>query len=219
MTELFNLLFNYINNYLGAGGLFIIFSSILILGCAFAAVVLRFFEVSRAVLRVSFFLFEAGICFAEWALAVLCKHTQKFVLLQIAVCILLLIPIVCTKKRVAKVNIKQKEFVKFIDQKISEENENVLKKQTRVKDFCAKMQLNAISNGEKVKQSTIDFTHVKNVIARLSYIPLSSDDKRKVEELEKSVLDLENGDETPLTKSKINDGLGTLLKIMSKYGV
>ena len=219
MTELFNLLFDCVNKFLGAGGMFVIFSAILVLGCAFFAVMLRFFEVNRAVLRASFFLFEGGICFAEWALAVLCKHTQKFVLLQIALCIFLLIPIICTKKRVVRTSVKQKELIKLIDQKISEEDVGALKKQTRVKDFCAKMQLNAISNSEKDKKNTIDFTHVKSVIERLKYIPISLDEKKQVEELEKSVIELENGDGTPLTKSNINDGLGRLLKIMAKYGV
>ncbi len=65
----------------------------------------------------------------------------------------------------------------------------------------------------------IDFTHVKNVIDRLDYFNLAPSDKRVVNELSANLRLAENGEFTPDIKGKINDGLGLLLKIMSKYGV
>ena len=132
MTELFNFFFDDINFYLGAGGIFLIFSAVLILGCVLCTVFLHFFEVNRVAVRLSFLVYETGVCFAEWAISVLCKHNQRFVLLQIALGILLLIPIICIKKR-KKVSHSQKELIEFIDQKIYEEKsiefQNALKKQ------------------------------------------------------------------------------------------
>ncbi len=80
------------------------------------------------------------------------------------------------------------------------------------------------SHAEVVKETVkpeeeIDFTHVKNVIERLNYYDLGASDKRVVSELTYNVSLAERGEYTPDLKSKINDGLGSLLKIMSKYGV
>lgn len=68
-------------------------------------------------------------------------------------------------------------------------------------------------------ETEIDFTHVKNVIERLNYYNLGPTDKRTVNDLANNVSQAENGEFTPELKEKINDGLGALLKIMSKYGV
>lgn len=65
----------------------------------------------------------------------------------------------------------------------------------------------------------IDFTHVKNVAERLNYYNLSPTDKRTVTELLNSVAQAENGEFTQELRSKINDYLGMLLKLMSKYNV
>ncbi len=73
--------------------------------------------------------------------------------------------------------------------------------------------------GQTAKNSDVDFTHVKNVVERLNYFNLSPSDKRVVGELKNNVALAEQGEFTPELKSKINDGLGFLLKIMSKYKV
>jgi hypothetical protein len=69
------------------------------------------------------------------------------------------------------------------------------------------------------KFGDLDFTHVKNILARLEYYSLSSQEKRQVEQLKSYVLDAERGQDDPNLKGKINDGLGALLKIMAKHGV
>lgn len=65
----------------------------------------------------------------------------------------------------------------------------------------------------------LDFSHVKNVLKRLDYFTLSPTDKRQVRELETLMFKAENGEKTDEIKRELNDGLGALLKIMSKYGV
>ena len=61
-----------------------------------------------------------------------------------------------------------------------------------------------------------DFTHVKNVLERLWEYPLSAGDKKQLKDLENAIILIENGNEP---NYELNDELGALLKIMSKYGV
>ena len=68
-------------------------------------------------------------------------------------------------------------------------------------------------------QLGLDFTHVKNVLKRLDYYSLNPTDKRQVRELETLMFKAENGEQNAEIKCELNDGLGALLKIMSKYGV
>ena len=64
----------------------------------------------------------------------------------------------------------------------------------------------------------LDFSHVKNVIARLDYFGLSQSDRRQIHDLEAGLAEAERGENTPEVRDRINDGLSSLLKIMSKYG-
>ena len=62
-----------------------------------------------------------------------------------------------------------------------------------------------------------DFSHVRNVIERLSYFPLSAPDRRQINELEALLVSAErDGDGS--AKDKLNEKLSSLLKIMAKYG-
>jgi hypothetical protein len=53
----------------------------------------------------------------------------------------------------------------------------------------------------------------------LDYYGLNQSDKRQVKELETAIFEAENYQMTNELKCRINDGLGALLKIMSKYGI
>lgn len=70
-----------------------------------------------------------------------------------------------------------------------------------------------------VKDYGVDFEHVKKVIDKLQYYGLSPSDKKQVQDLTFALNDAERQGFSPLVKSKINEGLGALLKIMSKHGV
>lgn len=71
---------------------------------------------------------------------------------------------------------------------------------------------------EKKTDNDLDFTHVRNVISRLNYFGLSQADRRQVHDLEAWLLEAERGYDGKEVKEKINDGLSSLLRIMSKYG-
>ena len=67
------------------------------------------------------------------------------------------------------------------------------------------------------KNPALDVSHVKNVIERLSYFPLSVSERKQINELSSLILVAErNGDDE--TKEKLNEKLSFLLKIMAKYG-
>ncbi len=116
-----------------------------------------------------------------------------------------------------------KELVRQIDREISSQGvestaisvENVKPKQA---DKVTKIALSQKIE-EKPKKNELDFSHVKNILERLDYYSLSTGDKKTVNDLENSLTLAEKGDCTSENKTRINDGLGALLKIMSKYGV
>lgn len=64
----------------------------------------------------------------------------------------------------------------------------------------------------------LDVSHVENVISRLDYFGLSQGDRKQVVDLECALSQARRGTDDPLLKERINDGLSSLLKIMSKYG-
>ena len=94
-------------------------------------------------------------------------------------------------------------------------------------DECAEQDLEKISPSnvkdllvpKKLEEYNLDFTHVKNVLSRLDYYSLSPTDKRLVKELEITLAQAESGEFSLENKERLNDGLGSLLKIMAKYGV
>lgn len=65
----------------------------------------------------------------------------------------------------------------------------------------------------------IDFSHVKGVLKKLEYYPLKEQDKKSAKELENAILDAEQNGLDQRLKQTINDGLGALLKLMSKYAI
>ncbi len=65
----------------------------------------------------------------------------------------------------------------------------------------------------------VDFTHVRNVMERLDYFGLSQTDRNAVNQLKTTLAEAESFGIDDALKGKINDGLGQLLKIMSKYNV
>lgn len=93
-----------------------------------------------------------------------------------------------------------------------------LKGETSQKTACEQGEKGngTVKGAQEVKD--VDFSHVKNVIDRLSYFNLTSNDRRQVKELELNLIDAETNGYTIEVKEKINSGLGSLLKIMSKYG-
>lgn len=145
----------------------------------------------------------------RYALAIFGKSENEFFLLLAVIC-LLAIPIKCVEKK-AKKQEESKEFIKFIDQKIKEQNQEPI----------PIFNIENVKPIEKEKSETIDglnLSHVKNILKRLDYFDLSQADRRQVRDLETTVFQAERYFDDLQVKEKLNDGLGALLKIMAKYG-
>ena len=151
--------------------------------------------------------------------------------------------------RVKQSTVKEKKaLVKFIDGCINKQKENKTLEET-VDEHCVNtpLKLHVIptnnvfddeieqdynrgdliftpraNNSENLRKSNVnevDFSHVKSVMERLSTVPLLPSDKKQITDLEKVVHTAETTGVDGALKSKINDGLSALLKIMAKYGV
>ena len=145
----------------------------------------------------------------RYALIVFEKSVSVFILLLAIIC-LLAIPIKCVGKKPKKQD-ESKEFIKFIDEKIAEQEK---------KPIINDMEI--VEPIEEEKSETVDglnLSHVKNILNRLDYFNLSQADRRQVRELETVVFQAERHFDDLEIKEKLNDGLGALLKIMAKYGV
>lgn len=180
---------------------------VLFLSFLFFKIFIRSFENKGTAL---FLLSSFSLSFLyRYALAIFGKSEKEFFLLLAVIC-LLAIPIKCVEKK-AKKQEESKEFIKFIDQKIKEQDQEPI----------PIFNIENVKPIEKEKSETIDglnLSHVKNILKRLDYFDLSQADRRQVRDLETTVFQAERYFDDLQVKEKLNDGLGALLKIMAKYG-
>ena len=143
-----------------------------------------------------------------------------YAVLSAAVSLLLFIPyVLIPKKKEIRYN-AQKEFIRYIDGEIKKEKEKGEETVKRDRQTAPAVRFKVEPERQKTASSPeVDFTHVKNVIDRLSYYDLSPSDKKQIKNLSETVALAENYGYSVELKEKINDGLGMLLKIMSKYKV
>ena len=165
-------------------------------------------------------LFQVGLC-------LLSGKGKGYPLILCALVLLYCIPVFFVSNKKRKMKKEQLELVQFIDQSIkrsalqdaektslsSIDTYSGINQQVKIESK------NLTSTQNHPRQDQPDFTHVCNVIERLSAFPLTPNDKKQVKELEFNIRTLKTQGNSQGLKSKINDGLGALLKIMSKYGV
>lgn len=239
MSERFLYFFNTLRVSLGSAGVFL--CCILIAFVAFLIVAfLSIFKCGYGLKKRTWFFI---ICFStlsfQFALSFFSFDSVGYGLLSLSVYLLLSIPILSIRRKEQK---DAREFAKFIDKHVKQDNaskefiavprsseislnaesfmqpafENVeYKEQSSIRDN----ELNQQTKTKKKNGNDIDFTHVKNVISRLDFYGLSSTEKKTVLDLERAINYAETEGPNEQIRVKINDGLGALLKIMSKYGV
>ncbi len=197
---------------LGGGGVFLTFSAIIFSGFILAFI-LSLCKVGYGLKNRSwFFCLSLGVLFLEYAFLSI-SNEKELALLSLALTAFLAIPIILIPRKAPKINDKQRNLARLIDEQV-----RCARKQTPVEVQSLKCEKQQPLNCE-VERFELDFQHVKSVISRLEFYPLSAPDKKIVRDLESAILTAEQGEFSPLIKSRINDGLGALLKIMSKYGV
>ena len=78
--------------------------------------------------------------------------------------------------------------------------------------------IKAISKKDE-NDKPLDYSNVKKAIEMTMKKDLSSEEKRKIIGLEIAILQSERGEDNTLIKEEVNEGLSSLLKIMSRYSV
>lgn len=181
----------------------------------------RYFVVSGAAIAAQFIPYADG-------------KTVQYVFAAVFFALVLSLPVLGVPVKKGGVTDRQRELVRFIDGRIKgarESGENLAGE--RGGKFCGDTGLSrAVVGDEKVEilktsgtrrqgagqSCDLDFAHIRSVVSRLDYFSLSAADKRTVNDLNFSLAEAERGNVSDAVKEKINDGLGALLKIMSKYG-
>lgn len=152
------------------------------------------------------------------------KNTVFFVLVPLALVLLCYIPIALVKGKFCKPKKKESELIKQLGEQAKKETDgggNFCIKRENVDVLrTASMEIEPeIAANSRSGEDELDFSHVKNILKRLEYYNLTSVDAKQVSELKSALYQAERYGTDREIKSKINDGLGALLKIMSKYGV
>lgn len=215
MTEFLIYTAGIIEFYLGKGGLS------LIALCLIALVFLTFFitwlikkDVTKKG-KATFILISLCIVFMERQMQTLLQ-TQSATYLLLAGVGLTFAVILNLPKRKFEPTKSQLNLAREIDEKAKEQSQNEIVKESIIPPIVEKIVTKPV---EREKPPEVDFSHVKNVIKRLEYFNLTPNDKRQVKELESAIISAEKGVCDLKTKESVNEGLGCLLKIMSKYGV
>lgn len=135
---------------------------------------------------------------------------------QVYLCVFFMLSALCFSIRVRykKVKENEKKFISYIDSKIKEGE--TYQKSTQIK-YEPKLERRTLI--EEDKAMDINYSHVRNILERLSYYSLKESDRKQARELEFALNECERGNDSPLMRSKVNDGISALLKIMAKYGV
>ena len=206
---------------LGEQTCFIICSAlIIVIGVTQVAVTLVKGEYKR-IDFIRHFLLSFSVLSFEFLHSVILKGLIEYLLVNCCICLFFFTITFCLPVRGKKLKKEERELALFLDKQFRIQNQTC-KVNEQEKAFNQIQEAPIILKTEPPKQTSlnvpIDYSHVKNVIERLNYFPLSVNDRRQVRDLEGFLIEAESGEENQLLKSKINDGLGALLKIMSKYG-
>jgi Ca2+/Na+ antiporter len=162
--------------------------------------------------RAWYFCLSTAIIFLELAFMSLNGTIELFYLL-VGITLLFYTVTICIPTKNAKVKNSQRELARLIDQSVKMATEKEKPELEKIEPTVEEEQDASINDFE------LDFQHVKLVIQKLEYYPLTASDKKVVRELEDSIYQAQTYGFTHPLKIKINDGLGALLKIMSKHGV
>jgi len=232
MTDFFYGFFDLVLITIGVDGIFLLLFSIIMIAFIVDLLLAIFRTGYSKLSRIWFFAVCLGIISLSIAFCLRSGNNAELPLVLCAVSIFLFIPIMTIRVKDVCVTEKEKNFIDFIDGKIRLQNKDaelesekndILDGLINKTESCIKEDLGYVEK-DKTCQKTIadyglDFAHVRNVMSRLDYFGLKESDKRLVKELEYALDHAERGHFDKETKIRINDGLGSLLKIMSKYGI
>ena len=171
--------------------------------------------------RLWFVALSVGVTALVYTATSLLGQGKGWFLLVFSLSALLCVPVFILPEKRVKFEESHRSFVRYIDGQIKRQEEQIQTPSTTLCKECTEnLRVEKEPTERKdLKDFELDFLHVKSVIQRLEYYGLSQADKKLVKDLEQAICLAENGDYSIQVKNRINDGLGALLKIMSKYGV
>lgn len=218
MTEFFNYLISKVERALGEGGLCLIFIAL----CFFVFLIfLAFWLIKKQLTKKHFICFSLvifSLITLEGAIEKLCNKPIK-VQFVISVWLIFLAVLYALPSLKKQIKLDPLQFAKALDFKYKAQRPEHVENVPKIEQEKQVAEIIKPALDKKENSLEIDFSHVFSVIKRLEYYNLTQSDKKQVVELEKTLRTAQQSGDYKSVKQKINDGLGSLLKIMSKYGV
>lgn len=222
------------SNFLGEEGIFLIFSALSVL-INLVGLIFLYRKNLSVKTRITFGGINFLILSLQCVLLTAGGFSYKLLTLSVFIDLVLLFPFLLHAKKENKNSSELRDFAKNtlelakpknsgIDKRIGLDNslaENQFASQDKWDKLAFPSPINKPKEKEEqdeLKKFELDFSHVKNVMAKLNYFNLSASDRAQLNELEQALYYAQNVGYDKKVKEKINEGLGALLKIMAKHG-
>ncbi len=219
MSERIYFVMRAVLNVLDGGWIFLI-SVVLALSLFLSALLLSLLKTYYGIKKRAWF-FPSALAVLAIELAFLSLENElELAYLSLGITLILSTVILLLPVKGLKIKDSDRELARFIDDSVKKAQADDVDLSDIQSSFNAQPdELPVRPNGDDAGKFELDFQHVKRVLQKLEYYPLTPSDKKTMRELEESIYQAESQGLTSIIKGKINDGLGALLKIMSKYGV
>ena len=223
--------------YLGRVGVFILILS-LITFCTVACLCLAIFKSGYSLKKRAWLFFcYGGLMAFEWWAESLIEEDYSYIFLTVSVCFIFCALLLLIPEKAVKIKREQLELARFFDSQVKAINQPIVNEKyliesksepSNCQDLLNKVEkknnistVKAQTSDEKRTKPNqeIDFLNVKTILNKLDYYSISTQDKVIAKELESAIISAEKYGVDDNLKDKINDGLGALLKIMSKYAI
>lgn len=216
MNGLFYNVLNKVIGFLGVDGVFVVSFSLLSLTFVLSLILMRVKKIEGFKSRLCFLFVAIGVTTVQAGVEILFGGFGFSVItlgVSFIYCAVLFLPVKSRKYTPEQIDLARKLIEKSDEKTLKDTN---VVKEKPVEKIRVK-EKNSLD--ENVSDRELDFLHVKNVLKRMEYYTLSQNDRRQVKDLESAIVEAERGELTYEIKRRINDGLGALLKLMSKYGI
>ena len=216
MNGLFYNVLNKVIGFLGVDGVFVVSFLLLSLTFVLSLILIRVKKIEGFKSRLCFLFVAIGVTTVQAGVEILFGGFGFSVItlgVSFIYCAVLFLPVKSRKYTPEQIDLARKLIEKSDEKTLKDTN---VVKEKPVEKIRVKEKK---SLDENVSDRELDFLHVKNVLKRMEYYTLSQNDRRQVKDLESAIVEAERGELTYEIKRRINDGLGALLKLMSKYGI
>ena len=221
-SEIFALLKSF-SSSVGVDGAFCIGAALVLSAVVLNVVLCASIRGYGALKRLWVIIFAVGINVIHLALTLLSGEGIVVFLLLLGFSALVLCTVFAFPVKGKKITKEHRDFIKKIDGAINDVEkiveQPVIEKTNKPQPMESEDVVLSKPCDSQEKKHDLNYAHVKNILQRLEYYQLSPVDKKQVGQLETCMRIAEQTGTDGEVRQQINDGLGALLKIMSKYGV